>query len=126
VTVAVAKGKKGKHFRTLGKPKVNSKGVITLRFRLKLGTYRMRYSFKARRRRPWHGLTTSCASSASLGYATPKPHSRIRSVTVRPVGTDDACDDLRADPRSAAWRSSEATAALRIFLRDVLTALAGM
>jgi hypothetical protein len=46
VTVAVAKGKKGKHFRTLGKPKVNSKGVITLRFRLKLGTYRMRYSFK--------------------------------------------------------------------------------
>jgi hypothetical protein len=46
VTVAVAKGKKGKHFRTLGKPKVNSKGAITLRFRLKLGTYRMRYSFK--------------------------------------------------------------------------------
>ncbi|HEY6891192.1 MAG TPA: hypothetical protein VI300_25530 [Solirubrobacter sp.] len=46
VTVAVAKGKNGRHFRTLGKPKVNSKGAITLRFRLKLGTYRMRYSFK--------------------------------------------------------------------------------
>jgi len=46
VTVAVAKGKKGKRFRTLGKPKINSKGQITLRFRLSRGTYRMRYSFK--------------------------------------------------------------------------------
>jgi hypothetical protein len=46
VTVAVAKGKKGKRFRTLGKPKVNSKGAVTLRFRLARGTYRMRYSFK--------------------------------------------------------------------------------
>ncbi|WP_157592158.1 hypothetical protein [Solirubrobacter soli] len=46
VTVAVANGKKGKRFRTLGKPKINSKGQITLRFRLKVGTYRMRYSFK--------------------------------------------------------------------------------
>jgi hypothetical protein len=46
VTIAVAKGKKGKRFRTLGKPKINSKGQITLRFRLKVGTYRMRYSFK--------------------------------------------------------------------------------
>ena len=34
VTVAVAKGKKGKRFRTLGKAKVNSKGVFKLRFRL--------------------------------------------------------------------------------------------
>ena len=39
-------GIKGKRFRTLGKPKINSKGQITLRFRLKVGTYRMRYSFK--------------------------------------------------------------------------------
>ena len=46
VTVAVAKGKKGKRFRTLGKPKINSKGQVTLRFRLSRGTYRMRYSFK--------------------------------------------------------------------------------
>jgi hypothetical protein len=33
-------------FRTLGKAKVNSKGVFKLRFRLARGTYRMRYSFK--------------------------------------------------------------------------------
>jgi hypothetical protein len=46
VTVAYAKGKKGKVFHTLGKPKVNSKGAVTLRFRLARGTYRMRYSFK--------------------------------------------------------------------------------
>jgi len=45
VTVAVAKGKNGKKFRTLGKAKVNSKGVFKLRFRLSLGTYRVRYSF---------------------------------------------------------------------------------
>ena len=45
MTVAVAKGKKGKQFRTLGKAKINSKGVFKLRFRLSLGTYRMRYSF---------------------------------------------------------------------------------
>jgi hypothetical protein len=46
VTVAAAKGKKGKRFRTLGKPKVNSKGDFTLRFRLSRGTYRLRYSYK--------------------------------------------------------------------------------
>jgi hypothetical protein len=46
VTVAVAKGKKGKKFRTLGKGKVNSKGVFKVRFRLSRGTYRVRYSFK--------------------------------------------------------------------------------
>jgi len=46
VTVAVAKGKKGKRFRALGKPKVNTKGNFTLRFRLARGTYRVRYSFK--------------------------------------------------------------------------------
>jgi hypothetical protein len=46
VTIAVAKGKKGKRFRTLGKAKVNSKGIFKLRFRLSRGTYRMRYSFK--------------------------------------------------------------------------------
>jgi hypothetical protein len=46
VTVAVAKGKKGKRFRTLGKPRVNSQGVFKLRFRLKRGTYRVRYSFR--------------------------------------------------------------------------------
>ena len=32
MTVAVAKGKNGKRFRTLGKAKVNSKGLFTLRF----------------------------------------------------------------------------------------------
>ncbi|HWK25118.1 MAG TPA: hypothetical protein VNS09_01055 [Solirubrobacter sp.] len=47
VTVAIAKGKKGKKFRTLGKAKINSKGVFKLRFRVtKRGTYRLRYSFK--------------------------------------------------------------------------------
>ncbi len=45
VTVAVAKGKKGKKFRTLGKGKVNSQGVFKVRFRLARGTYRVRYSF---------------------------------------------------------------------------------
>jgi hypothetical protein len=46
VTVAAAKGAKGGRFRTLGKAKVNSKGVFALRFRLKkLGVYRLRYSF---------------------------------------------------------------------------------
>jgi hypothetical protein len=46
VTVAVAKGKKGKRFRTLGKAKINSKGIFRLRFRLARGTYRVRYSFR--------------------------------------------------------------------------------
>jgi hypothetical protein len=46
VTVAAAKGKKGKKFRTLGKGKVNSKGVFKVRFHLPRGTYRIRYSFK--------------------------------------------------------------------------------
>jgi hypothetical protein len=47
VTVSAAKGKKGGRYRTLGKPKVNSKGVFKLRFRLKkLGWYRLRYSYK--------------------------------------------------------------------------------
>jgi hypothetical protein len=47
VTISAAKGKKGGHYRTLGKPKVNSKGVFKLRFRLKkLGWYRIRYSYK--------------------------------------------------------------------------------
>ena len=40
VTVAAAKGKKGKRFRTLGKGKVNSQGVFKVRFRLSRGTYR--------------------------------------------------------------------------------------
>jgi hypothetical protein len=46
VTLAAAKGKKGKKFRTLGKGKVNSKGVFKVRFHLPRGTYRLRYSFK--------------------------------------------------------------------------------
>ena len=46
VTVAIAKGKKGKRFRTMGKAKVNSKGIWTLRFTVrKYGYYRVRYSF---------------------------------------------------------------------------------
>ena len=45
VTIAVAKGKKGKRFRTLGKGKVNSQGVVKVRFRLARGTYRVRFSF---------------------------------------------------------------------------------
>ncbi len=47
VTVAAAKGKKGKRFRTLGKAKINSKGVFKLKFTIrKRGTYRLRYSFR--------------------------------------------------------------------------------
>jgi hypothetical protein len=46
VTVAVAKGKKGKKFRTLGRGNVNSQGVFKVRFHLARGTYRVRYSFK--------------------------------------------------------------------------------
>jgi hypothetical protein len=47
VTVAIAKGKTGKRFRTIGKPKVNSKGQFSVRFTVrKLGWYRVRYSFK--------------------------------------------------------------------------------
>jgi hypothetical protein len=46
VTIAAAKGKKGKKFRTLGKGKVNSKGTFKVRFHLPRGTYRIRYSFK--------------------------------------------------------------------------------
>jgi hypothetical protein len=46
VTVAIAKGKKGKKFRTMGKAKVNSKGQWTLRFTVrKYGYYRVRYSY---------------------------------------------------------------------------------
>jgi len=47
VTISIAKGKTGKRFRVLGKPKVNSKGQWTLRFTVrKYGWYRMRYSYK--------------------------------------------------------------------------------
>ncbi len=47
VTIAIAKGKNGKRFRTIGKPKVNSKGQFSVRFTVrKLGWYRVRYSFK--------------------------------------------------------------------------------
>ena len=47
VTVSAAKGKKGGRYRTLGRAKVNSKGVFKLRFRLrKLGVYRIRYSYR--------------------------------------------------------------------------------
>src|SRR3954469_5601637 len=46
VTVAIASGKKGKKFRTMGKAKVNSKGQWTLRFTVrKYGYYRVRYSY---------------------------------------------------------------------------------
>jgi hypothetical protein len=45
VTIAVANGKNGKKFRTLGKARISSKGIIKLRFRLARGTYRMRYSY---------------------------------------------------------------------------------
>jgi hypothetical protein len=47
VTVAYAKGKNGKRFKTLGKAKVNSKGTFKLNFTIrKRGTYRLRYSFR--------------------------------------------------------------------------------
>ena len=77
VTVAAAKGKKGKRFRTLGKAKVNSKGVFKLRFRLARGTYRMRYSFKGNStvaRGSVYEVVRISASSAS----TPRPHRQSR------------------------------------------------
>lgn len=47
VTVSIAKGKRGKKFRRIGRPKINSKGVFTVRFtQRKRGNYRLRYSFK--------------------------------------------------------------------------------
>ena len=66
VTVAVAKGKNGKRFRTLGKAKVNSKGVFKLRFTIrKRGTYRLRYSFTRHRDgRPRHDLRGRSRSAA--------------------------------------------------------------
>ncbi len=46
VTVAIATGKTGKRFRTLGKAKVSSKGIFKLNFTIrKRGWYRLRYSF---------------------------------------------------------------------------------
>ena len=47
VTVAAAKGKNGKRFKTLGKAKINSKGEFKLNFTIrKRGAYRLRYSFR--------------------------------------------------------------------------------
>jgi hypothetical protein len=47
VIISAAKGKQGKRFRTLGRAKVNAKGVFQLRFRLrKLGFYRLRFSYR--------------------------------------------------------------------------------
>jgi hypothetical protein len=44
VTVSIAKGRKGKKFKTLGRAKVNRKGVFKLRFTLRgYGFYRLRY-----------------------------------------------------------------------------------
>jgi hypothetical protein len=46
VTISLAKGKKGKHFHRLGRPKISRKGTISLRFKIrKRGWYRIRYSF---------------------------------------------------------------------------------
>jgi hypothetical protein len=46
VSIAAAKGKHGRHFRTLGRARISSKGVFKLRFRLKkLGFYRLRFSY---------------------------------------------------------------------------------
>lgn len=46
VRVAIAYGKKGKKFRTVGSGKVSSKGVFKVRFTVrKLGWYRVRYAF---------------------------------------------------------------------------------
>jgi hypothetical protein len=46
VTVAAARGSKGKRFRTLGRARVNRDGVFALRFRLRSGRYRLRYSYR--------------------------------------------------------------------------------
>ncbi len=46
VTVAAAKGKKGRHFRRLGKAKMSSSGAFKVRFTMrKLGYYRLRFSY---------------------------------------------------------------------------------
>jgi hypothetical protein len=46
VTIAAARGSKGKRFRTLGRARVNRSGVFSLRFRLRDGRYRLRYSYR--------------------------------------------------------------------------------
>ncbi len=47
VTVAMAKGKNGKRYRTIGRARINSSGTFKLRFtQRRLGWYKMRFSFK--------------------------------------------------------------------------------
>ncbi|HEU4975700.1 MAG TPA: hypothetical protein VFT50_11465 [Baekduia sp.] len=47
VSVAVARGKKGRKFHSLGSAKINRKGIFKKRFTLhRTGTYRMRFRFK--------------------------------------------------------------------------------
>ena len=47
VTVSQAFGKHGKHFRTLGRGKLSSKGVFKVSFtNRKVGWYRFRFSYK--------------------------------------------------------------------------------
>jgi hypothetical protein len=46
VSIAYASGKKGKHFHSLGSAKIDSKGRITRRFKIrKTGYYRLRFSY---------------------------------------------------------------------------------
>lgn len=46
VTISIAKGKKGKRFRRLGTAKIRKGGKFSLRFRLKPGSYTLRYSYR--------------------------------------------------------------------------------
>lgn len=47
VRVAIARGRKGGKFRTLGRPKIRRNGTFALRFRVqRTGRYRMRYTFR--------------------------------------------------------------------------------
>ena len=115
VTVSLAKGKNGKRFRTLGKPKVNSKGQFKVRFTVrKLGWYRVRYSFK--------------------GNAQRRPRDVVRAGSLPPRDLLVRSRQLRQTPQLPISRGmSEFTptsvrrvaivedhGALRIFLRDVL------
>ena len=47
MTLAAAKGKHGKHFRTIGHGKINKHGVFTIHVTIhRRGYYRFRYTFK--------------------------------------------------------------------------------
>ena len=79
VTVAAASGKNGKKFRTLGKGKVNSKGIFKLNFTIrKRGATVCATHSRARRRSRGARSTRSCASAACSAERAGRIGSRVR------------------------------------------------